>query len=66
MVKAVKGSKGFEKSEDPLYVLQNNIPIDYQFYLDQQIKLPLLRLFEPIIQNAELKLFSGEHTRNIY
>lgn len=29
MVKAVKGSKNYEKSEDPLYVLQNNIPIDY-------------------------------------
>jgi DNA polymerase delta subunit 1 len=34
MVKGAKGSKGYEKSEDPLYVLQNNIPIDYQFYLD--------------------------------
>jgi DNA polymerase delta subunit 1 len=34
MVKAVKGSKNYEKSEDPLYVLKNNIPIDYNFYLD--------------------------------
>jgi len=66
MVKALKGSKGFEKSEDPLYVLQNNIPIDYQFYLDHQIKLPLVRLFEPILKNPEMTLFSGEHTRNIY
>jgi len=33
MVKAVKGSKNYEKSEDPLYVLKNNIPIDYNFYL---------------------------------
>ena len=29
MIKAAKGSKGYEKSEDPLYVLQNNLPIDY-------------------------------------
>lgn len=34
MVKAVKGSKNYEKSEDPLYVLKNNIPIDYNFYLE--------------------------------
>ena len=34
MIKAAKGSKGYEKSEDPLYVLQNNLPIDYQFYLE--------------------------------
>lgn len=34
MIKALKGSKGFEKSEDPLYVLQNNLPIDYEYYLN--------------------------------
>lgn len=28
MIKQVKGSKGYEKSEDPLYALQNNLPID--------------------------------------
>lgn len=66
MVKGVHGSKNYEKSEDPLYVLQNNIPIDYQFYLNNQIKQPLLRLFEPILKQAELTLFSGEHTRNIF
>lgn len=66
MVKGVHGSKNYEKSEDPLYVLQNNIPIDYQFYLNNQIKQPLLRLFEPILTKPELTLFSGEHTRNIF
>lgn len=29
MIKGLKGSKAYEKSEDPLYVLQNNLPIDY-------------------------------------
>lgn len=66
MVKQAKGSKGFEKSEDPLYVLQHNIPIDFQFYMDQQIKKPLLRLFDPIYKDAEKLLFTGDHTRNIY
>lgn len=64
MIKGAKGSKGYEKAEDPLYVLENNLPIDYQFYVDHQIKQPLLRLFEPIFQNPEEKLFQGEHTRN--
>ena len=67
MIKGVKGSKGFEKSEDPLYVLQNNLPIDYQFYIDHQLKLPLVRIFEPILgDSVERQLFSGDHTRNIY
>ena len=29
-------------------MLDNNIPIDTQYYLDQQISKPLLRIFEPI------------------
>lgn len=33
MIKGVKGSKGYEKSEDPLFVLQNNLPIDYDHYI---------------------------------
>ena len=41
----MKGSKGFEKAEDPLFALQNNLPIDYQHYLEKQLKEPLLRLF---------------------
>jgi len=66
MIKGAKGSKGYEKSEDPLYVLHNNLPIDYQYYLDHQLKQPLIRIFEPILPNAEAALFSGEHTRSIY
>lgn len=34
MIQAAKGSKGYEKSEDPLYALQNNLPIDYQYYVE--------------------------------
>lgn len=66
MIKGAKGSKNYEKSEDPLYVLQNNLPVDYNFYLENQIKLPLLRIFEPVYPNAEAMLFQGEHTRNIF
>ena len=66
MIKALKGSKGYEKAEDPLYVLNNNLAIDHDYYLQHQIKLPLVRIFEPILSNPELTLFSGEHTRNIY
>lgn len=66
MVKGAHGSKNYEKSEDPLFVLQNNLPIDYDFYLNNQIKQPLIRLFEPILAKPEVTLFSGEHMRNIY
>ena len=59
-------SQQFEKSEDPLFVLENNLPLDYNHYLEHQLKQPLIRLFEPILQSPEQVLFVGEHTRNIY
>lgn len=66
MIKGAKGAKGFEKSEDPLFVLENNLPLDYNHYLEHQLKQPLIRIFEPILQSPEQVLFVGEHTRNIY
>ncbi|KAL9644114.1 hypothetical protein ABK040_005579 [Willaertia magna] len=66
IIKGPKGSKAYEKSEDPIWVLENNKPIDAQYYLDHQVKKPLLQIFEPIIglQKTEA-LFSGDHTRSI-
>ena len=34
MIKGTKDAKGYEKSEDPLYVLENNLPLDYNHYLE--------------------------------
>jgi len=62
-----KGKKAaaYEKSEDPIYVLENNINIDTQYYLENQLSKPLLRIFEPILGEAKAQsvLLKGEHTR---
>lgn len=59
-----KGQPAYLKSEDPLYVLENNIPIDTDYYLTNQISKPLLRIFEPILgERAESVLLKGDHTR---
>lgn len=50
IVAASKGTPAYMKSEDPLYVLENNIPIDTQYYLDNQLSKPLTRIFEPIFK----------------
>lgn len=65
MIKAAKNAKGYEKSEDPIYVLENNIPIDTDYYLNNQIKKPIQKIFTPIFPNAEQELFHGSHTRSI-
>lgn len=52
------------KAEDPIYVLENCIPIDSKYYLENQLAKPLLRIFEPILgDKAESILLRGEHTR---
>ncbi|XP_032444464.1 DNA polymerase delta catalytic subunit [Xiphophorus hellerii] len=65
IIKAAKGAAAYMKSEDPIYVLENNIPIDTQYYLEQQLSKPLLRIFEPILgeTKAESVLLKGDHTR---
>ncbi|KAF3846592.1 hypothetical protein F7725_003670 [Dissostichus mawsoni] len=58
IIKATKGVAAYMKSE-------NNIPIDTQYYLEQQLSKPLLRIFEPILgeSKAENILLKGDHTR---
>ncbi|OQS02594.1 DNA polymerase delta catalytic subunit [Thraustotheca clavata] len=55
----------YDRSEDPVYTLMNNIPIDCDYYLTNQLQNPIERLFEPIIGLAKVKsdLFAGDHTR---
>lgn len=49
IIKGIKGAAAWEKSEDPLYVLENSIPIDTKYYLENQLSKPLMRIFEPIL-----------------
>ncbi|XP_030573080.1 DNA polymerase delta catalytic subunit [Drosophila novamexicana] len=61
---AAKNTPAYQKAEDPLYVLENSVPIDANYYLEQQLSKPLLRIFEPILgDKAESVLLKGEHTR---
>ncbi|KAL6122571.1 hypothetical protein NUSPORA_00337 [Nucleospora cyclopteri] len=59
-----KKSKIYDKSEDPVYALENNLPIDTEYYIENQLKKPIQRLFEPIMDNIN-SLFQGEHAKKI-
>jgi len=64
IIAASKGTPAYAKAEDPIYVLENNVAIDFQHYLTNMLSKPLLRLFEPILgeNKAESILLRGEHT----
>ncbi|KAF4463303.1 DNA polymerase delta subunit 1 [Fusarium albosuccineum] len=66
MIRGAAGAKNFEKSEDPIYVLEHNVPIDTRYYLDNQLAKPLGRIFEPILGETKARsLLTGDHTRTI-
>jgi DNA polymerase delta subunit 1 len=65
------GAAAYEKSEDPIYVLENNIPIDTKYYLENQLSKPLMRIFEPILGEkasglCERRLFTSYISRVTY
>lgn len=65
IIKGAKSAAAYEKAEDPLYVLENNIPIDTKYYLDNQLAKPLERIFEPILGDKVSRLLNGDHTRTV-
>merc|ERR1712032_1098011 len=69
IVSGAKNQKAYEKSEDPLYALENNLSIDAQYYIEHQLTQPLLRIFGPISgdeNKARSSLFCGAHTRRVH
>lgn len=62
IVKGGKNVPAYERSEDPLYVLENGLTIDKEHYIEHQLSNPIQRLFEPVMDNVE-ELLRGSHTR---
>lgn len=43
ITKGAKKEPAYDRAEDPLYVLKHNVPIDYNYYLDNMLRKPLER-----------------------
>ena len=57
--------KMFEKAEDPEWVRQNDIKIDYQYYFTNQLKKPVCDLLEPLLGKDTEKLIFQPKIRKI-
>ncbi|KAJ2517092.1 DNA-directed DNA polymerase delta [Coemansia sp. RSA 1939] len=66
LIKGTKNAKAYEKAEDPIYVLENNLPIDITYYIEHQLTNPLTRIFEPVLGSKVTSLFKGSHTRTVH
>jgi len=58
--------KAYQLSEDPLYMIENNISVDANYYIEKKLRNPLFSLFEPIMGDKRAnELFTGDHTRKV-
>ncbi|CAK9013498.1 DNA polymerase delta catalytic subunit [Durusdinium trenchii] len=65
MIQMGKDEPAWKRSEDPIYVLENNIAIDFRYYLDKKLGKPLIRIFQAVLPNPE-SLLNGDHTLSVY
>jgi len=50
-------AKAFEKSEDPNYVEEHNIPVDYLYYFENKFLNPVCDLLDPLFDNVKQDIF---------
>ena len=60
----------WKRVEDPQYVIQNNIPVDYLYYLEHQLRVPLETIFDILLGDSKVlfnrksfKVLEGEAKR---
>ncbi len=69
IVQGKRGRKNRElfvnRAEDPSYVLENNMPLDTEYYVEKQILPPVLRIFESFGVTKE-RLCPGRGQSNLF
>jgi DNA polymerase delta subunit 1 len=50
-------AKAFEKAEDPKYVEENEIPVDYHYYFLNKFLNPVCDLLDPLYENVKEDIF---------
>ena len=50
-------AKAFEKSEDPKYVEEHSIPVDYHYYFLNKFLNPVCDLLDPLYDNVKEEIF---------
>jgi DNA polymerase delta subunit 1 len=61
-VVAAGPGKLYEKAEDPSWVREKNVPLDFQYYFLNQLKKPICDLLEPLVGAHPERLIFGAAT----
>ena len=65
IVEGPKNAKMYEKAEDPEWVAENGIKIDYQYYFTNQLKKPVCDLLEPLLGSDTANLLFAPKVKKI-
>jgi DNA polymerase delta subunit 1 len=65
IVEGPKNAKMYEKAEDPAWVAENGIKIDYQYYFTNQLKKPVCDLLEPLLGSETANLLFAPKVKKI-
>ena len=62
IIEGPKNAKLYEKAEDPAWVIEKGIKLDYKYYFTNQLKNPVTDLLEPLI-GSSTDIFSDSTSR---
>jgi DNA polymerase delta subunit 1 len=57
-------AKAFEKSEDPAFVKEHGVPIDYHYYFMNKFLNPVCDLLDPLFENTKQEIFGDIISEN--
>lgn len=58
--------KLYERSEDPVYAMENELPLDLEYYVENQLRGPVDRIFEVVFPRySGNDVFQGKATLSI-
>ena len=66
MIAGLKNSKTSERAEDPLFALKNRLPIDYDYYIENQMMKPIMRLMIPLLAPHESMTKRNKSGKKVY
>lgn len=62
---APKGTKFFQKVEDPIYAIKNNLKLDLRYYIENHLRKPIVRLTNVFDKSLDRKMFGELLTTSV-
>jgi uracil-DNA glycosylase family 4 len=59
VISAPKGTKFYQKVEDPIYALKKNLKLDYNYYIEKHLRKPITRLTNVFDPSMEREMFGN-------